>query len=123
MFLISTQLFQETRKQVLLTVHKVPVMHLEITPPAKLIKMPLKWNRLIEKPLSVELKCKRWSATGSLGWAGSGALIPQHKTPSQSSFKNLKIRKRPHWSSSCYEISSWRFSILGWFVWFFFSFF
>lgn len=31
MFLISTQLFQEMRKQV----HKVPVLHLEITPSCK----------------------------------------------------------------------------------------
>lgn len=38
MFLISTQLFQEMRKQVLLTVHKVPVLHLGITPSCKTYK-------------------------------------------------------------------------------------
>lgn len=35
MFLISTQLFQEMSKQVLLTVHRVTVMHPEITPSCK----------------------------------------------------------------------------------------
>lgn len=38
MFLISTQLFQEMRKQVLLTIHEVPVLHLGITPSCKTYK-------------------------------------------------------------------------------------